>query len=400
MKLAQCALCDEPLNDANDSREHIIPQTIGGRRSVRSFICQSCNKEKGQDWEQALANQCKVLSLFLNISRQKPLPNVVVKTANGQRLLLKPDGSTAILSTPLHPELTEDTVQLSNVPPHLLRGQIKGIRKKYRIEEIRVEEGVDYQDHVYAMEWNIGGVDTCRSIMKTAMVLAVEGGIEPSECNVAQRFLADSTVPCSSSLGFFYSNEHDVIEARPVPVFHCVAISGDPTTGNLIGYVEYFGAFRMVAVLSDCYRGPSFAKNYAINPISGVEIEMNVDLSFVQQQIQEILHDKYYDECVRYRAVCALAYIATDMRLKKEDEFVAKTIVQMAAASNLQRGDLDSLDSFTEEVKDACRRFLRHNQKRFISRRDHYQQFMHHLGHATIGKLGAIREYQARDNGE
>ena len=398
MKFAQCALCATRMSDVNDSREHIIPQAIGGRRSVRGFICQTCNKEKGNKWERALADQFKDISLFLNIKRQKPLPNVVVNTADGQQLLLTPDGSTATLSTPLHPKVTEDTVQLQSVPHHLVKGQIRGIKKKYRVEEIRVEEGVDYHNHVYALKWNIGGADTCRSIMKTAVALAVEGRIAPSDCNVARRLLADSTVPCSSSLGYFYSNEHDVIEERPVPVLHCVAINGDPTTEKLIGYVEYFGAFRMVAVLSDCYRGTAFAKNYAIDPISGMDIELNVNLGFVQQQIQDILDDKYYDKRVRYSAVSTLAHIAIDRRLKKEDEFVAKAIVQMAAAARLQGADLDSLDRFTEEVMDKCKLFLRHNHERFRGRRDHYRQFMNHLVLATIGRLGAMPNDRARDN--
>ena len=397
MKLAQCALCDIPMSDENDSREHIIPQAIGGRRFVRGFICQTCNREKGNSWERALANQCEDISLFLNIKRQKPLPNVVVKTADGQQLLLTPEGSTAALSTALHPEVTENMVHIRSVPPHLLEGQLRGVRKKHRVEKIRVEEGIYYQDHVYALEWDVGGADTCRSIMKTAMALAVEGRIAPSDCNVAQRLLIDSTVPCSSCLGYFYSIEHDVIEERPVPVLHCVAINGDPTTGKLIGYVEYFGAFRMVAVLSDRYRGTALEKNYAIDPISGVDIELKMNLCFVQQQMQDILNDKYCDERVRYKAVSTLAHIAIDRRLKKEDEFVARAIVK-AAASRRNDGDLDRVDRLTEEVLDNCRLFIRHNKERFINSPDHYWQFMNHLVLATKDRLGATPNDRARDN--
>ena len=47
----KCFLCKVPLTSENDSKEHIIPQSIGGRKKVKGFICQDCNSTTGQEWD-------------------------------------------------------------------------------------------------------------------------------------------------------------------------------------------------------------------------------------------------------------------------------------------------------------------------------------------------------------
>lgn len=394
MKPLKCVLCHTAISHVNDSGEHIIPQAIGGLREVHGFLCQDCNKGRCHNWDTTLARQFDTVCLFLNIRRQRPLPSVTVDTADGKQLLLNPDGSTANRKTSLKPKITENTVELSHVPPHLLKGQIKGIKKKHKIERLHIEDGFEFQPHIYSLKWDVGGVDTCRSIMKTAMALAVDAGVDAGACNVAQRFLSDSAVPCNSCIGFFYSDDRDLIAERPVPVLHCVAINGNPQTKQLIGYVEYFSAFRMVVVVSDRYCGREFKKSYGIDPLSGTKLDIDADPNFTPLEVQHILNDEYYSETVRYNAVANLAAIATDRRLKKEDEFVARRIVRSAATS-ISIEDQDSLDRFTKEVTDKCKLFLRHNHARFSLRPDHYRLFRQHITFSAKRELRATARKQS-----
>ncbi|RMM38858.1 hypothetical protein ALP33_200150 [Pseudomonas amygdali pv. lachrymans] len=46
-----CYLCSEPLTFQNDSGEHIIPNSIGGKREVKGFICGACNGAAGETWD-------------------------------------------------------------------------------------------------------------------------------------------------------------------------------------------------------------------------------------------------------------------------------------------------------------------------------------------------------------
>jgi transposase-like protein len=61
-----CALCHVELSEANYTREHIIPNAIGGRLKIADFICQSCNSTFGYLWDAELAKQLNWFSVALN----------------------------------------------------------------------------------------------------------------------------------------------------------------------------------------------------------------------------------------------------------------------------------------------------------------------------------------------
>ena len=89
-----CALCETPLDDDYSSSEHVIPNAIGGSKSVRNFICKQCNDKTGADWDKELVAQVQLFCTMWIIQRARgenqPTP---VETVKGEKLLLLPDGS-------------------------------------------------------------------------------------------------------------------------------------------------------------------------------------------------------------------------------------------------------------------------------------------------------------------
>ena len=43
----KCALCLTQITEENNTNEHIIPNSIGGRKKIRNFICNECNNKTG-----------------------------------------------------------------------------------------------------------------------------------------------------------------------------------------------------------------------------------------------------------------------------------------------------------------------------------------------------------------
>ena len=66
-----CALCDMEITEKNDTKEHLIPNAIGGRKKIKGFICNSCNKASGDNWDSELAKQLNPFSLFFGITRER-----------------------------------------------------------------------------------------------------------------------------------------------------------------------------------------------------------------------------------------------------------------------------------------------------------------------------------------
>ena len=48
-----CWLCDNRMTKTD---EHIIPKSMGGKKSVRYFICLDCNSRTGRHWDVAVTN--------------------------------------------------------------------------------------------------------------------------------------------------------------------------------------------------------------------------------------------------------------------------------------------------------------------------------------------------------
>ncbi|WP_198651747.1 HNH endonuclease [Salinicola sp. RZ23] len=90
----RCLLCDEVISAETDSREHLIPNSIGGRKKVSGFLCVGCNSKSGDNWDSVLARQMNPLSLFFRINRERgDAPSQKFQTTSEDEWVLNVDGS-------------------------------------------------------------------------------------------------------------------------------------------------------------------------------------------------------------------------------------------------------------------------------------------------------------------
>jgi 5-methylcytosine-specific restriction endonuclease McrA len=61
MRTRKCILCSVEITDENDSREHLIQHSIGGRKRIRGVLCNTCNSTAGDDWDAEFARQLQPL---------------------------------------------------------------------------------------------------------------------------------------------------------------------------------------------------------------------------------------------------------------------------------------------------------------------------------------------------
>jgi hypothetical protein len=106
LSASTCALCDIEITLDNDSREHIVPEAIGGRRRVRGFLCKHCNSTAGHGWDAVAAEQLNFLCLLFAITRQRgTVPAGDFETQSGQAVRVHSDGHLSLPSA--RPEFTE-----------------------------------------------------------------------------------------------------------------------------------------------------------------------------------------------------------------------------------------------------------------------------------------------------
>ena len=120
--------------------------------------------------------------------------------------------------------------------------------------------------------------------MKIAFDMAVTSGVNPNSCEHALDYLIRNGTPC---FGYYY--ERDLVTNRPDGTpFHCVYVKGDPVKRQLLGYVEFFGVQKIVVALSSSYKGKAFNNCYAVNPMDGREIQIDVEMDFSSDDIEMI----------------------------------------------------------------------------------------------------------------
>ncbi len=346
----QCSLCDQALTPNNDSREHLLPNGIGGQKTVHNVLCRSCNERTGAEWDAVVSKQLNLLNLLFAIKRDRGAVQAEdYTTVSGQKVRKHQDGH---LTYPRQKPTRIQTDQGLRIQTRAATEQeaktfLRGLKRRYpqldveeQMRNIRVEHSYLFDPIFTTVQ--PGGAEAGRSFVKSAYTLAAASGVKPEVCAEARAYLlhADGT-PC-----FDYFYQRDLVTSRPTDcVFHCVAVSGNPATGHLIGYVELYSTWRMVICLSAQYAGESFQRSYSVNPATGEEIHLTFDLNFSRDELRAACNceDDYSVELGKaFNAMMEIGYLAS---LERERE----RVLQRAVATAMDQLGIHPGDSLSPE---------------------------------------------------
>ena len=307
-----CSICNELLTDENYSNEHVIPNALGGRRVVRGFLCRPCNNRAGSEWDAPLITALQYFSILLGVRRGRgsvqsaqfdmardpradeestigQVSSAAFGAENPKRVEMSPDGRMTV-ADPTYSNVKRDStrrIRLTCRSMDEADKRLKDLRRKYpQIDNknavITVSEEAIYVPHFLAWNLQVGRAAQGRAITKAVLALAVEAGVSARDCANATECFKDDGKPCFS---FFY--DFDPIKNRVdgMPL-HVVYVQGDSTSGQLIGYVELFGCLRFGVCLSTVYESDQISCSYAINPMTGEEVDVEVEFRCGPEQIR------------------------------------------------------------------------------------------------------------------
>lgn len=301
-----CAFCNVPLVGPARSKEHVIPNSIGGRLKTSDFICLGCNNARGESWDAELARQLNWFSLSLGISRERGEPaGQLVNTVDGRQYVLGPDGAFYPKSS-YSEELVDGGKKIHMVAASVQEAtkRLRGVAKKhpsFNLEQAlsELEMQTAYLDSPLTVELSLGGMESGRSLVKTALAYASYCGVPSSEFGRALDYLLSTEA--EPPYGHAYLSDL-VINRDRTTIFHCIALKSDPYNKRLWSYIEYFGLFRVLVLINDHYTGPMVDKTFAIDPISGTEIDVTVTSSVAQEEFDKIINGYGLDPAVQRAA--------------------------------------------------------------------------------------------------
>ena len=276
---SKCWLCECPINEDNAAKEHIIPNAIGGRRTVEGFLCRTCNNSTGKSWDAKLAQQLNYFGLLFETKRQRgTAPAMQLNRATGDSVEIRP-GNRAVIGKPMHTVRTDKKAVHIHVNARTrkeIREMLEGLKKDYPQidvdEELKKVQDVEtYGSVPVEIPWDVSGPYSERSTIKSAVALACEAGLGPSDCDVAMEYLRNEENEYDED-AFWEYYQQDLVKNREVGLpLHCVHVTASPGSSLLLAYVEYYGAIRRVLCLSKAYGGKPICRTYCVNPVTGQE---------------------------------------------------------------------------------------------------------------------------------
>ena len=332
-------------------------------------MCRACNSTAGNTWDAELARQQNSLCLFFNIVRDRgEPPGEPIKTTAGERLKMLPGGGFVLLKPEFSETPNENGAHIRIVARDRREAKkmLQGLARKYKNVDVAAlladtSSSQSYPEGLVHLALDFGGEAAGRSIVKSAVAIAHYAGIPVEAADIAVSYLRDPNAPVC--FGYFY--ERDLIHERPTGVpLHCVAIEGDPTTGLLLGYVEYFGFRRVVVCLSKSYSGPFANYVYAIDPCSGESLPLVVKLPFTSDDIEEIYDYKRIPNGSMEKAFREVVEIAIRRQFEREQQRMIADAVEYAFANcGAKKGD-----QLTEEQTAKLGRLLVERMTPYLAR--------------------------------
>jgi hypothetical protein len=372
MAIVRCALCDIEITNANDSQEHIILNAIGGTRKVRGVYCVRCNSDSGAKWDSDAFRQLEFLASHLGIVRERGYGRAVdLVTLSGRPVRKHPNGRLSFpRSKPsITPKGEGVEIQIHATTRAEAEKTLRGLKRKYPKLDVEaalasIDDRESYLAEPVKTELTFGGGLSGRSAVKSALALAVSQGVNPRLCNLALDYLRNET----GDHPFGHYGKRDLVMNRPPGrVFHCVAIAGDPLAKRLTGYVELFTIFRMVIALSDRYNGPAINASYAVDPIVGEELDLQVNLAFSADELRFAVANEDDPTAQMLEAADMVARIARDLSFEREFERVSKKVYgEAVAALNLniipgQQPSPEAAFALGQEITKRMAPFLAHH---------------------------------------
>lgn len=291
-----CSLCNLAFSETKDSQEHIIPQSIGGKKTVAGYICETCNNTKGNEWDSKLAKQLNPLSILFKIRRQRSeVPSIKLTTDKGTEFVVSVTGQISLTKpTYKEEEIPEEKKTLIHIQA---RNEKEAKRQILRAKQSYPQLDVDslmkqikmtfsYSDDYFIFNLGVFDENCVKSIVKTALSLVVKSNISSDYCKYAKDYLQNiSSDPC---FGYMYEIDPILNRTKGIPL-HCVFVKGDPSKGIIYAYIELFGIHRGLVCLSDSYEGEVFESCYAIDPRTSEQLDLNISLDISKDNLKEYI---------------------------------------------------------------------------------------------------------------
>ena len=277
MTHSKCYLCHRSLDKSNSSKEHIIPNALGGKLTAR-ILCHDCNNRMGSSYDAQLAKALEFFAYKVNHPRSYGKVQAINVKLNGHPVKALPGGGFKTI----HPIEDSDSNHIrlrafgDNIE-EIINKVLLNLKRKNKIDQNQyqklkqeIPKQIKIVRHpIVEREFQFNNI--WFGLLKIAINFAVYKDISDSEIEDAINVLTSNdelkTVPY---VNFYYSDEtFPRIEGS---ICHRIHLIGDANIKCLYCFISLYDVLQSIVLLSSRYKGKNFDSSYCYDVWNEKEI--------------------------------------------------------------------------------------------------------------------------------
>ena len=262
-----CIGCGDPLTEGNKSDAHIIPNALGGRLAPDDLICQACNGILDRAVDNALVKAFGGVQTLIGLPRQRGKnPPIDLRTESGRRVRVEPNGDLMLSDIQYDEKIERDRRVITiGAPTHKQVRQLLERAKKNNPEL----KDIDVNDIVSKLQPSAASVQERLLLRLDYSPVAIFGGVMVAIWLFIAHRERHALDDLQSLLGRLKNiHEHGGmfrylpeglpgLQGPQVDYSNKIVVRSIPQTGEMIGYVELLGAFRIGGIYAASKELPS-----------------------------------------------------------------------------------------------------------------------------------------------
>lgn len=296
--MANCYRCGVVLYNKNNSKEHVIPNSLGGRLSFYDLICKACNDEFGKTIDAELFDQIGFAADAIGVIRDRPKPNIKIilrsisglEVSVGSKLIPKPK---LYMKIPGKAEIVLEAKDDDDLK-RLARKKQKELEVEYGefltrvIEEPPATERLHFTNSVSTKvgEIGFGGHEYFRAIGK----IMLNFYLAKTKLSPPKRLIdyVCGRLSKNDQIFLYHPSHYSVHEIGLKEISHVIYLQGDPEMGLVYCYVELFNFQKFLAIIDPEYMGAPFNLTYCYDLIEGKEISKVINININKYNLQDL----------------------------------------------------------------------------------------------------------------
>jgi hypothetical protein len=229
-----CYNCGTILNRKTRSAEHILPNSIGGKRKAYNLLCKACNEKFGRSIDNELAS--KLTRFYTLLIAEEPAAKTNALSGN------RKDGKIAA-------------------------------HERFLVS-IKMNKTFS------------GSAGYFQAIAKICLNYYLSKGYPKQYCETIKAFIRGEH---TGRLFHYYAPEQgNIHELADNEVSHLLHIHGSKTTGLLYAYIELFNMQNLIFIFTMNYEGKDIDVTYCRDVIKNEELSKKISLGLTRDQLEKM----------------------------------------------------------------------------------------------------------------